>query len=799
MSEGAMGYQHPYVGLRPFWLEDSPFFFGRDQQTAEVLDTLREHRFLAVVGSSGCGKSSLVRAGVVPMLLGGFLVGDRDRWAIARLKPGSEPLTNLAEALVEMISDQDGASPTAVPSCEEVRERIRENHTRGVLGLLEGALDADTNLLLVVDQFEEIFAFRTDDSGTEGESQRERLKRVSDRKAEAADFVDLLLKLSAHRKRPIYVALTMRTDFLGDCDVFAGLPEAMNRGRYLVPRLTRPQLSAAIRGPALLLGTEIAPRLHDLLLNLLGDRPDRLPVLQHLLLRMWDLWSRRRIGPIDLAHYEEAGGLDGALAKDARKALSALDEDITARVFKALTDTDISQRRVRRPARISELVSASGATREAVETVISSFRADRRNFVYPSDDGIPEDPRIDIAHESLIRQWSDLRRWVDEERKARDRFLELVQRARQGKALLTEPDLSVADEWWYRTEKPTAEWARRYSEESNDHAVAQAYLERSLEEAAWAEDTERQRLEDERRLLAKEEQRAKEEAARLREENARRKRTARRWSAAAIVMAAVSGFAGWAWYQAKTFESALSEEQDLAGASRATILGLVELNGLWDDTTVSATRIRETFDSLDSLEVELPPTSNGLWQTRLGYLARWDTVRTAAEALHEDPEAGINEKQAAWRALIEEFPPRRGRDVFADLAEANRRSDELARILQTTIEVREATFAVCPARPGCPRIPTCEGVAVAVGDRACVYFDIDTHDQNRREQATLRWRSGSGETLHQADPRTGIRGRTYSIFLTMPNSERVPAARSEFQVLNRNGTVVFRRMIHPEA
>src|SRR5207302_6620777 len=116
-------------------------------------------------------------------------------------------------------------------------------------------LGADTNLLLLVDQFEEIFSFR----GTEDEEQFERLspalrRERSQKRAEAANFVDLMLVLSALGELPVYVVLTMRSDFLGDCDVFYGLPEAMNQSRYLVPRLTRAQLRDAVQGPALLSG-----------------------------------------------------------------------------------------------------------------------------------------------------------------------------------------------------------------------------------------------------------------------------------------------------------------------------------------------------------------------------------------------------------------------------------------------------------------------------------------------------------------------------------------------------------------
>jgi hypothetical protein len=296
---------NPYVGLRPFFADDSLYFFGREAQTAELLDILRSQRFLGVVGSSGSGKSSLVCAGLLPALLGGFLVGDRDRWHIVQMKPGGAPIVNLATGLLKAVGKP-------IDERNALDQAIRDEHTDAIIRFLTPQVKDNENVFLLVDQFEEIFAFRgvDRDDGLDS-SDPDRHRQRAERKAEAADFVDLIMALADQRKLPIYVALTMRTDFLGDCDLFYGLPEALNRGRYLVPRLTREQLREAIECPALLKPpAQIAPRLIDHLLNELGDRFDRLPVLQHALLRTWDTWQRAGgTGLIDLLHYQEAGGL----------------------------------------------------------------------------------------------------------------------------------------------------------------------------------------------------------------------------------------------------------------------------------------------------------------------------------------------------------------------------------------------------------------------------------------------------------------------------------------------------------
>ena len=475
---------NPYVGLRPFFGDDSLYFFGREQQTAELLEILRQHRFLGVVGSSGSGKSSLVRAGLLPGLLGGFLVQERDRWRTVQMKPGDAPLGNLARELIKAMGEE--TRETAGEAAGKLEQDIREDHTGAVVEFLTTRLERNTNLFLLVDQFEEIFDFRG--SELEEEQQSEDLARRKDRarrKAEAADFVDLMLALAEQRDLPIYVTLTMRTDFLGDCDLFYGLPEALNRGRYLVPRMTREQLRNAVECPGLLLRAQMAPRLLDHLLNELGDRFDRLPVLQHALLRTWDEWQRTGgVGPIDLRHYESSGRLESALDQDAEVALQGLDMGVTARVFKRLTDTDLSQRRVRSPARISELMTAASADRGTVEGIVRRFEENSRSFVHRSADGKADDPRVDISHESLIRQWNRLRNWVDEERRSRDDYRELVKKARKWErgqaAPLQDPELKMAVDWKEKV-SPSPGWAQRYSVSDGDFDSAVRYLDESVE------------------------------------------------------------------------------------------------------------------------------------------------------------------------------------------------------------------------------------------------------------------------------------------------------------------------------
>jgi energy-coupling factor transporter ATP-binding protein EcfA2 len=470
---------NPYVGLRPFEQEDSLYFFGRREQTAALLEQLHRSRFLAVVGSSGCGKSSLIRAGLIPSLLGGFLVEERDAWQIAIMKPGDAPLHNLAAALCQALDK--APSHTRISG---LHDALVADHTPAVISYVRPRLGANTNLLLLIDQFEELFSFRGDDEEdlTLQLNSQQRRQRAH-RRAEADDFVDLVLGLKADIHLPVYTVLTMRTDFLGDCDLFYGLPEAMNECRYLVPRLSRQQLRLAIEGPARLSEASITPRLLDRLLNQLGDRADRLPVLQHALLRTWDIWRHAGTdGPMDLEHYAAAGTLQNALSQHADEALRPSDHDTTAKMFKCLTATDAQHRRVRRPARLSELAAVAERPPDVILAILKRFCEDGRNFLVVSASADADDPRIDISHESLIRQWDTLKDWVDEERASRDQLLDLIHRGhgyRRGeRALLQEPELQIALDWRVTT-RPTVAWAKRYCTRNDDFDVAMQYLEQS--------------------------------------------------------------------------------------------------------------------------------------------------------------------------------------------------------------------------------------------------------------------------------------------------------------------------------
>ncbi len=488
---------NPFVGLRPFEPKEELLFFGRHEQIKELLSILNASRFVAVVGSSGCGKSSLVRAGLIPNLEAGFLAGENERWHTVPMKPGSSPLQNLAAALLTSVQEK--------PTSEQVEMLARDIRLRGTSAILDfleqRAQRKETNFLLLVDQFEEIFRFASyNDENEKNESENTKAERQTKdaRRVEAADFVSIMLDLPSQKSVPVYVVMTMRSDFIGECDAFYGMPEALNRSQYLVPRLTRIQRQEVIEKPIQIYGTSITARLTDRVLNDMEDERDQLPILQHALMRTWERWQIERKGPLDVLHYEEAGTIREALSRDADSALSKMspkERTIAEQMFQALTSTDANGRRLRRPALLSEIVDITGSSREAVLDVIDRFRSENRSFLMFSEDPGTSDPLVDISHESLIRQWETLRKWVDEEDKSRELYLRLANDAERHKAkeapLLRDPALQLALNWW-AIRNPTEAWGHRYQK---DFKLTREFLELSEKERADQLRKEREELE----------------------------------------------------------------------------------------------------------------------------------------------------------------------------------------------------------------------------------------------------------------------------------------------------------------
>lgn len=474
----------PYPGLRPFEKDEWPIFFGREVTTGDVVWRLIDKQFLALHGDSGCGKSSLVRAGVMPRLERDHARGGAS-WRTTSLLPRNAPLRNLATALAAL----EGTPPNP--------DRIME--LRRVLNLgsqaaphLSAFLRRGDNdyICILIDQFEEIFQLA--DQGGSGEVQQ---------------FVDVLTGLKKARAPGLHVVLTMRSEFLGRCANFDGLAEAINDTQFLLPRMDAQALMRAIREPARLYGGNVDRALAEAMVSDAGRGQDQLPLMQHAIM----LLQRRAFGStpqadltgswsIGLDAYRASGGMAKLLSEHAdfvtaeivAQASKTSEAKTAARLileqtFKALTDINAEGHAIRRPQTIAQLMAVTGADRDALLSVIEPFCIDGVSFLKifgrrPYGEG----ELVDIGHEALIRNWAKLSEWTISEAEAGSvylRLLALTEERRANSTLLLGLREARDRERWWQEVAPSQAWANRYSHRHPGISVEEvrSLIDRSLD------------------------------------------------------------------------------------------------------------------------------------------------------------------------------------------------------------------------------------------------------------------------------------------------------------------------------
>jgi WD40 repeat protein len=401
----------PFKGLQYFDTVDADLFFGREALTAKLVGRVRDQRFLAVVGASGSGKSSVVRAGLIPALktseplIDGTLPPTSSaRWPMHVITPTAHPLETLAASLTR---DSESVTATATLMDDLTRDpRSLHLAVRKVLS----RTSAD-HLLLVVDQFEELFTL---------------CRSETERKA----FVDNLLTAVDAGEGPTIIVITLRADFYAHCAQFDNLREALAQQQEYIGPMSTVELRRAIEEPAERNGWEFEPGLIDLLLRDVGSEPGALPLLSHALL---ETWQRRRGHTLTLEGYHEAGGVRGAIAKTAETVFKQLkpDQQIIARnIFLRLTELGEGTQDTRRRAPLTELL-ARPEDAPSIEAVLKTLTDAR---LITTGEGTAE-----VAHEALIREWPTLRQWLDADREGLRVQRQLTEDAQDWLALRRDP------------------------------------------------------------------------------------------------------------------------------------------------------------------------------------------------------------------------------------------------------------------------------------------------------------------------------------------------------------------------
>lgn len=390
--------ERPYPGLRPFEAREWPIFFGRERMADEVVARLIRDQFVVVHGDSGCGKSSLIRAGVLPRLEQESARGGLS-WRTVTTQPRNAPLELLAEVLATL----DGRAGDELRITEIRRILNFGADAAAALATLLRRGPAD-HLCVLIDQFEELFAFARREGG-----------------ADARLYVQVLVGLVEQPPPGLYIALTMRSEFLGACARFPGLAEAVNRGQYLLPRMTHADLIRAIREPAALYGGSVAPALADRLILDSGGTQDQLPLIQHGLLRLVqnkDITAEAG-WQLTLEDYQAIGNLADALSKHADEVLTSVEREpfpMAEQLFRALTEINAEGQAIRRPRTLTQLAAVSAqpgraagthaADIDSLKRILDGFRAEGASFITPfGTSPLEPDTLIDITHEALIRCW----------------------------------------------------------------------------------------------------------------------------------------------------------------------------------------------------------------------------------------------------------------------------------------------------------------------------------------------------------------------------------------------------------
>lgn len=486
-GEVSLSSERPFPGLRPFGSLDRQFFFGRSAQYFALYRLLNMSRFMAVIGNSGSGKSSLVRAGLQPLLEEETAEPNGRKWAWAEMRPGDRPLEALARALsslgASVAADKDEA--IAEMRAARVGYQLRASShgiSRAIAEMPE--IGSTRPVVLLVDQFEELFRFAASGASAAVSAQEDARQRD-----EAVNFVQLLLEASRSPTAEVHVVITMRSDFIGDCARFQGLPEAVSATQFLVPSMTRDQREEVIRGPIARAGATIEAALVEELLNDSSTEMDQLPVLQHCLLRLWDRSAQRAVDGaarhITPQYYADIGTMNGALSQHAEEILAndlKGQEPLVARVFRSLSDLDHDGRATRRAISFGQLEAETSIDRPQLTRIIDRLRDDDCSFLTPPPSVAPvlePSTRIDVGHEALLRHWERVSGvpgatgergdnrpigWLKEEHLAGQRYQVLHAMASaegDDTPVLSSEQFSRYWPWW--SERPrTPAWTQRY-------------------------------------------------------------------------------------------------------------------------------------------------------------------------------------------------------------------------------------------------------------------------------------------------------------------------------------------------
>ncbi|HEX5751644.1 MAG TPA: TIR domain-containing protein [Archangium sp.] len=437
----------PYRGLLPFGKRHARFFFGREQEIETVLAKLRHSPFLAVVGASGVGKSSLVLGGVLPRLEASGL-GDDTPLRLRTMTPGGRPLRALADQIATL-----GPPEARLATADAIHERLGSERDAFRTAVCTLTADQPGTFLLVVDQLEELFTYSADGSLSKS----------------ATAFLENLRDAVEHGGGALRVIITLRADFFERCLRIPTLRLLLQDREVLLGSMGPEALRDAIIRPAQAVGAFLEKGLVSAILKDVSQEPGSLPLLEHAL---YELWRARSGAWLTLSAYEASGGVAGALQRRAQacyEGLSPLQREIARRLFLRLTTLGEGTPDTRRRILYSEL-SFPGMPATEVEHVLQALSGPEARLI------VVHENTVEVAHEILIQTWTTLRGWLDENRRELSIHRRLTEAAnewtehqRDASYLYTGSRLLEAEECFSGRPEPLNEREREFLDASVEH------------------------------------------------------------------------------------------------------------------------------------------------------------------------------------------------------------------------------------------------------------------------------------------------------------------------------------------
>lgn len=594
----------PYKGLNYFDETDADLFVGREALTDKLVErflshsssgSLHQERFLAVVGASGSGKSSLVRAGLVPALHWNQASAD---WSIHIFTPGAHPLESLAECLLQQ-------NKSAEASATLIGDLARDTHSLHLFNKRSTQSENTVRVLLVIDQFEELFALCRSET-------------------ERTLFIDNLLTSASELDGPTGVIITLRADFYAHCAAYVQLREALAQNQEYIGPMSEEELRRAIEEPARHGHWELEPGLVDLLLHDAGagHEPGALPLLSHALL---ETWQRRRGRTLTLSGYTSSGGVRGAIAETAESVftdqLTNTQQAIARRIFLRLTELgdEMLTGDTRRRATFNELILKPDEA--AITHAVLKSLADAR-LITTSEDS------AEVAHEALIREWPTLRGWLEDNREGLRLQRQFTHAAQEWQMMEREPDML------YRGARlaQLREWAQSHVDEMNslEHEFLNASI-KFTEREALEREAQRQRELDAAKKLAETEQGRAEEQTRGAKNLRVRNRVISAIGLVAIVLAVLAGIFGFQSNQ-NAMSAQVNAAQAINAKATAQTESLIRATAQADAEQAAALSFSRELGVQSELNLDVDPERSILLA-----LAGLDVVYTheAENALHK--------------------------------------------------------------------------------------------------------------------------------------------------------------------